>query len=251
MTEHRLALVTGAARGIGREIALRLARDGNTLVVVDIDHEGARRTAQDLSDVGAEAFSIGLDVGSEDAVLRTYAEIESRFGRLDILVNNAGTFGQRTPVETISLANWEATLRTNLTGTFLMSRGAITMMRRGRWGRIVNIASVSARGRPGIGRSGYVASKAGIIGLSRVLAEELGRDGITVNCVAPSRFRSTMKADKSGGEREVWKPGGVGAMLGRLGDPSDVADGVAWLCSERASFLTGIVLDVNGGTVMR
>ena len=251
MALSRLALVTGAAQGLGRAIAERLARDGCSLVIADTRADEAARAAEEMRTAGREALPLMLDVGDESAVARAYAEIESRYGRLDILVNNAGISGERAPVESISLQGWEKVIRTNLTGVFLMSRGAIPLMRRGRWGRIVNISSLSARGQPGVERSGYVASKAGIISLSRVLAEDLGRDGITVNCVAPSPIMAAITPPVPGGSQPCREHGADGSALRRLAEPDDIANGVAWLCSERASFFTGIVLDINGGTVMR
>ena len=251
MADQRLALVTGAAQGLGRAIAERLARDGCSLVIADIQPADAKLAADEMLAAGREAFPLALDVGDEAAVTRAYAEIESRHGRLDILVNNAGISGERAPVESISLEGWEKVIRTNLTSTFLMSRGAIPLMRRHGWGRIVNLSSLTARGQPGVTRSGYASSKHGIIGLSRVLADELGRDGITVNCVAPSRIKTALTIAMSAGNEQYWQRGAAGSVLGRLGAPDEIADGVAWLCSERASFITGIVLDINGGTAMR
>jgi 3-oxoacyl-[acyl-carrier protein] reductase len=250
-TESRVALVTGAAQGLGRAIAERLARAGCALAVADIQQGEAERTAAELRSAGCEVLPLGLDVGDEAAVARAYAAVESHYGRLDILVNNAGIAGERAPIESFSLAGFEAAIRVNLTGTFLMCRGAIAPMRRQRWGRIVNLSSLTARGQPGTQRAAYTSSKAGIIGLSRVLADELGRDGITVNCVAPSRIRTPLTVAMSGGKPEYWERGAAGSVLGRLGEPIDIANAVAWLCSEGASFITGTVLDVNGGTAMR
>ena len=247
----KVALVTGAGGGLGRAIAERLARDACTLVIADIRHDDASAAAAALRAEGHAAMPVALDVRDESAVAAVFAEVESRFGRLDILVNNAGISGERAKVESISLEGWEQALRTNLTSTFLMCRGAIPLMRRRRWGRIVNLSSLSARGQPGVTRSGYVATKAGIIGLSRVLAEELGPDGITVNCVAPSRIKTSLTIEMSAGSEDYWKRGAAGSVLGRLGEPTEVAHAVAWLCSPRAGFVTGTVLDVNGGTVMR
>jgi 3-oxoacyl-[acyl-carrier protein] reductase len=249
--DARVALVTGAAQGLGRAIAERLARQGCRVVIADIVPEAVDGACEALRSAGSEAFPLVLDVADETAVLRAYAEIESRFARLDILVNNAGIAGERAPVEAVSLAGWERTLRTNLTGTFLMSRSAVALMRRHGWGRIVNLSSLTARGQPGTTRSAYTASKAGIIGLSRILADELGPEGITVNCVAPSRIRTALTIAMSGGDPAYWDRGAAGSPMGRLGEPDEIAHTVAWLCSEGAGFVTGAVLDVNGGTSMR
>jgi 3-oxoacyl-[acyl-carrier protein] reductase len=251
MPDRRLALVTGAAQGLGRAIAERLARDDYALVIADIQPDQAAAAAEAMCAAGHQAVPLALDVGDEAAVERAYADIESRFGRLDILVNNAGISGERAPIEAISLAGWEQALRTNLTSTFLMSRSAVPLMRRRRWGRIVNMSSLSARGQPGTTRAAYVATKAGIIAFSRILADEVGRDGITVNCVAPSRIRTALTIAMSGGNQAYWDRGAAGSVLGRLGEPEEIAHTVAWLCSNKAGFVTGAVLDVNGGTAMR
>jgi 3-oxoacyl-[acyl-carrier protein] reductase len=247
----RLALITGAAHGIGRAIADRLAADGHELLLADIQGDAVERAAAELVGAGYAASHFVLDVGNEAAALEMYGQIERRFGRLDVLVNNAGVTGERAPVQSTTLQGWQRTLRTNLTSAFLMSRGAIPLMKRGRWGRIVNVSSLSARGQPGVQRCGYVASKAGVLGLSRVLADEVGRDGITVNCVAPSRIRTPLTIAVSGDRSEYWQAGIDGSVLKRLGTSHDVARAVSWLCSDCASFVTGCVLDVNGGTMMR
>ncbi|HZQ60463.1 MAG TPA: SDR family NAD(P)-dependent oxidoreductase, partial [Casimicrobiaceae bacterium] len=157
-SNKRLALVTGAAQGLGRAIAERLARDDIAVVIADIQEQAARDTARELADCGIEAIAMTVNVASESSVSNLYRDIDKRFGRLDILVNNAGVLGldqagNRPRVEDMSLELWQQTLDVNLTGTFLASRGAIPLMRRGRWGRIVNIASRAARMRTGIGNS--------------------------------------------------------------------------------------------------
>jgi 3-oxoacyl-[acyl-carrier protein] reductase len=248
---HRVALVTGAARGLGRAIAVRLARDGHTVFVADLDPSDTAQAADAVTADGGRAFPITLDVRDDRQIAQAIAEIEARFTRLDVLVNNAGVSGERAPIDAFSLAGWDDVMRTNLTSMFLTCRRAMPLMRRWRWGRIVNLSSLSARGQPGTNRVGYVASKAGIIGFSRALAEEVGADGITVNCVAPSRIRTDLTATIAAGHDEYWKRGAAGSVLGRLGTPEDIAGAVAWLCSDRASFVTGAVLDVNGGTIMR
>ena len=134
---RRVALITGAGQGLGRAIGARLSRDGCSVVIADIRYDDARRAAEEVSAAGHYGFPVELDVRDEAAVARVYADIERRFDRLDVLVNNAGISGERAPVESFSLAGWEEAIRTNLTSTFLMSRGAIPLMLRNRWGRIV------------------------------------------------------------------------------------------------------------------
>ena len=250
MRTARIALVTGAAQGLGRAIAERLAKDGCTVLVADIRHDDARNAARDISATGQRSMPLALDVSDETSVSSAYAEIAEHFGRLDILVNNAGIAGQRAPVELMPLAAWEKTLRVNLTGVFLMSRGAIPLMRSNGWGRIVNMSSLTARGQPGLNRSNYTATKAGIIGLSRLLADEVGRDGITVNCIAPGRIMTALTRQAGGDSKEYFERGATMTALGRLGEPEDIAHAVSWLCSDRAGSITGGILDINGGAAM-
>jgi 3-oxoacyl-[acyl-carrier protein] reductase len=244
----RVALVTGAAQGLGRAIAERLAADDYAVAVADRAADAAWETAAVLRAVGAVAHAVTLDVGDEASVAAAYAEIDRRFGRLDVLVNNAGISGVRAPVERMALPDFETAIRINLTGTFLMCRGAIPRLRAGGGGRIVNMASMVARGQPGTDRANYTASKAGIIGLSRVLADRLGPDGITVNCVAPSRIETALTRAMAAGNPEHFAAAARLSPLGRLGTAEDVANAVAWFCSDGAGFVTGAVLDVNGGT---
>jgi 3-oxoacyl-[acyl-carrier protein] reductase len=252
-TTKRIALVTGGAQGLGRAIAEQLGEDGASVVIGDIDQEAMHETAKALVDRGIDAIPQLLDVADEDSVRAAFMKIERMFGRLDILINNAGILGlqegRRPLVEEMPLELWRRTLDVNLTGVFLASRSAIPLMKRGKWGRIVNLSSRAARMRTGLGNSHYAASKSGLIGFSRVLAGEVGRDGITVNCVAPSRVVTAMTlalADSNAFfERNIAE-----TAVGRLAEPSDVAGAVAFLCSDAARSMTGVVIDVNGGSYM-
>jgi 3-oxoacyl-[acyl-carrier protein] reductase len=249
----RVALVTGAARGLGLAIAERLGADGHRTILCDADADGAHRSAANLVSRGMESQAIGLDVANPDAVAAAIARTAELYGRLDILVNNAGIQGlqegHRPLVEEMPVELWQRTLAVNLTGAFLMCRAAIPLMRKGRWGRVVNIASRAARMRTGIGNANYAASKAGLIGLSRVLAGEVGRDGITVNCIAPSRIKTDMTLAAKNSE-EAFTANVRDTALGRLCVPGDVAASVAFLCSDDAAFITGAIIDVNGGSFM-
>ena len=250
----RVALITGGAQGIGRAIAERLAADGVEVLVADVAIDLARETAQALRQTGAQATAMHLDIGDEASVAAAYREIEQRFGHLHILVNNAGVpgvqDGRRVPIELTSLATWQRTLDVNLTGPLLMCRAALPLMRRAGFGRIVNMTSRAARGRavPHIGC--YAASKAGLIGLSQVLAGELGPEGFTVNCVAPSTVDTAMTQVTSQGKPEYFERLAQVTAVGRLATAADMADTVAFLCSDEAAFITGTVIDVNGGSVM-
>lgn len=250
----RVALITGGAQGLGQAIAQGLAQDGKVVLLADLNEGQAQATAQKMRDAGLQAHGLAMDVASEASVAAAFGEVERTHGRLDILVNSAGILGlepdgKRPPVETMSLALWKRTLDVNLTGTFLACRGAIPLMKRGKWGRIVNIASRAARMRTGIGNSNYAASKAGLLGFSRVLAGEVGRDGITVNCIAPSRVATAMTLALAN-SKEFFERNIAETAVGRLAEPRDVAETARFLCSDGASFLTGIVVDVTGGSYM-
>jgi 3-oxoacyl-[acyl-carrier protein] reductase len=251
---NRVALITGAAQGIGRAIAERLAADGTEVIVADVDYDMAQRTAESMRHAGARATALALDVSDETSVSAAYGDIERRFAGLHILVNNAGVpgtqDGRREPIEKTTLATWERTLAINLTGAMLMCRGAIPLMRRAGFGRIVNISSRAARTRsvPHVGC--YSTSKAAMIGLSQVLAGELGPEGFTVNCVAPSTVRTALTLSTTVGQSGYFERASDNTAVGRLGTAADIADAVAFLCSDDAAFITGTVLDVNGGSAM-
>ena len=250
----RVALITGGAQGLGQAIAQHLAQDGRVVLLADMNEAQAQATAQQMREAGLQAHGLAMDVASEASVAAAFGEVERVHGRLDILVNSAGILGlepdgKRPPVESMSLALWQRTLDVNLTGTFLACRGAIPLMKRGKWGRIVNIASRAARMRTGIGNSNYAASKAGLLGFSRVLAGEVGRDGITVNCIAPSRVATAMTLALAN-SKEFFERNIAETAVGRLAEPRDVAETARFLCSDAASFLTGIVVDVTGGSYM-
>jgi len=249
----RVALVTGASRGIGLAVAESLAAEGATVILCSRDAAAVEAAAASIAAKGGSAIGLPADVGDEDSVNRLFAEIERRFGMLHILVNNAGISpkinGGKGRIEDVPLKTWNDTLTTNLTGTFLVSRAAVPLMKKAGWGRIVNINSQSGRMYSGFGTVHYAASKAGQIGLARVMAGELGPFNITVNSVAPSRTTGVMAqsfSDTAAIEQQYISR----TPLGRVATPADVAAAVAFLASDQAGYITGTIIDVTGGFFM-
>jgi 3-oxoacyl-[acyl-carrier protein] reductase len=248
----RIALVTGGAQGLGRAIAQRLSEAGIRIVLADIDAERLAATATTLA-TSCDVQTVAMDVSDEASVACGFAQVAARHGGVDVLVNSAGIVGlvdgRKPLVEELTLETWRRTLDVNLTGVFLTCRAAVPIMKARGYGRIVNISSRAGRTRTGLGHSNYAAAKAGLIGFSRVLAGEVGHFGITVNCVAPSRVATAMthslRDSAAAFERNIAE-----TAVGRLATPRDVADAVAYLASDAASFVTGIVIDVNGGSYM-
>lgn len=247
-SSHRVAIVTGAARGIGEAVALRLAADGLRVAILDLDAAAAARVARSIVGRGADAFGAAVDVSSESSVREAVAKVAAEFGPPSVLVNNAGLLREHTLAKT-TLEEWTEVLDVNLRGAFLMSREVAPHQRALGGGRIVNLSSTGALGAAGL--AAYSSAKAGLQGLTRTLAIELGRHGITVNAVAPGFVVSAMTAgaaERTGiafddmqaqVEREV--------PLGRVGQPEDIAHAVSFFVDERSSYVTGQVLYVAGG----
>ena len=251
--DHRVALITGANQGIGYAVAQRLAADGMRVVINGQREDAVAKAAQTLSEAGADAIGLTADVSNEAAVSRMFEEIQSRYGRLDVVFNNAGIApriaGRRVRVEDTPLEFWERTLAVNLTGTFLVSRAAIPLMKARRWGRIINMSSQAGRMNTGFGSAYYAASKAGILGFARMLAGEVGEYGITVNSVTAGRIKTAM-AGTFANPDDVDRQYIVRTPMGRVGVPDDVSAAVAFLASDAASFITGAILDITGGFFM-
>jgi 3-oxoacyl-[acyl-carrier protein] reductase len=243
---NRIALVTGASRGIGKACALELAKAGAKLALAARQLDKLEEVAVEIRAAGGEAFVVALDLSSHDSIKDAISKVAKEFGRIDILVNNAGVTKDGLALR-MKPDDWNMVLQTNLSGAFYCIQQVISPMMRERWGRIVNISSVV--GQAGnAGQANYVASKAGLIGLTKSLAQELGSRNITVNAVAPG----FIETDMTHGLKDEHKAKiTAGIPLGRIGNPGEVAAAVRFLCSEEASYITGNVIDVNGGMYMR
>lgn len=240
--EGRVAIVTGAARGIGRAIAERLAEDGATLAAVDINEAGAAETA---AAIGGEAFAVGCDIGDPDSVAALHKTVIERAGKLDVLVN-AAAIVPFVAWNDLSFEEWRRVLRVNLDGLYLMCRASSDLMRPQQYGRIVNICSNSIfAGTPNMAH--YVASKGGVLGFTRALATELGGDKVTVNAVAPG-LTDTEGVQQTPHKEAFEFVEMLQAVKGR-GTPRDIAPAVAFLASEEAHWITGQTLAVDAGMV--
>ncbi|AVR88520.1 3-oxoacyl-ACP reductase FabG [Thauera aromatica] len=243
--EGQVALVTGASRGIGRAVALELARLGATVVGTATSESGAAEIDKAVAEAGRKGAGMALDVTDAAACEALVGEVEKRFGAIAILVNNAGITRDNLAMR-MKDEEWDAVLDTNLRAVFRMSKLVMRGMMKARSGRIINVTSVVASaGNPG--QANYAAAKAGVAGMSRALARELGSRNITVNCVAPGFIDTDMTRALPEAARDALL-GNI--ALGRLGRPEEIAGAVAFLASPAAAYVTGTTLHVNGGMYM-
>jgi 3-oxoacyl-[acyl-carrier protein] reductase len=244
----RIAIVTGAARGIGASIALRLAEDGHDIAVLDLDEASCAATVAAVIDRGRRAIAVGADVADEAAVKAAVARIVEALGSPTVLVNNAGILRDRTLAK-MTLDEWDSVINVNLRGAFLMCREVQPWMRAAGWGRIVNLSSTAALGN--VGEANYSAAKAGVQGFTKSLALELGRYGITANAVAPGFVETEMTkalAERIGMSFEELKQQQIEATaVGRTGQPEEIAHAVSFFADVRSGFVTGQILYVAGG----
>jgi len=243
--KDRVALVTGASQGIGRATSLALAAAGARVAAAARNEEKLRAVVAEIAAAGGEAFAVRMDVASADEIKAGFKQVLERFGKLDILVNNAGITRDGLALR-MKLEDWDAVLRTNLTGAHLCIQQALTAMLRQRYGRIINVTSVVALAG-NAGQANYVAAKAGLIGLTKAIATEIASRNITVNAVAPGFIATAMTEALSDKVKEEL----AGRIpLGRLGTDRDVAAAIVFLASDEAGYITGQVLHVNGGMYM-
>jgi 3-oxoacyl-[acyl-carrier protein] reductase len=238
----KVALVTGASQGIGRETALALAEAGAKVAVAARSEEKLASLVQEIAGKGGEAFAVKMDVADAEQVKAGFKAVLEKFGKLDILVNNAAITRDGLAMR-MKQEDWDAVIRTNLTGAHLCTQQALLTMMRARAGRIINIASVVAQ-MGNAGQANYVAAKGGLIGLTKAIAMEIASRNVTVNAVAPGFIETPMTDVLSDKVKEELK---TRIPLGRMGSARDVAAAIVFLASDEASYITGHVLDVNGG----
>ena len=243
--QGRIALVTGASQGIGRACALELAKSGATVALAARNEAKLAEVAAEIAAQGGLAAPFSLDVASEESIRAGAKAVLQQFGKVEILVNNAGITRDGLMMR-MKRADWDDVVGTNLTGAFLLTQALLPAMLKNRWGRVINITSVV--GRTGqAGQVNYAASKAGMIGFTRSLAREVASRNVTVNAVAPGYIETPMTAVLDQKQREVML---VQIPLGRAGPDVEIAQSVAFLASNAAAYITGHVLDVNGGMFM-
>src|SRR5678816_1043733 len=243
-SESRVALITGGAKGIGAEVAARLAASGHTVLVADLDSEAATATARELQATGCSARAIQLDVGKPDSIAAVFGEIDREHGRCDILVNCAG-IAKVFPFLDFPLDNFLATMNVNVTGTLLCSQAAARLMIKRGWGRIGNIASVAGMRAVGSGRTAYGTSKGAVIALTRQMAVELAEHGVTANAVSPGPVDTPMtQVLHTAKFREEYSKA---IPMNRYGTCGEIASAVMYLVSEDARYVTGISMPIDGG----
>jgi len=242
---NRVACVTGGSRGIGRATALGLSAAGFDIVVASPEVENNEKVAEEIRAGGGKAVTADLDVSSADSVKEVFGVLLKDLTRIDVLVNNAGITRDGLAVR-MKPSDWSLVLKINLEGAFLCAQQVLPGMMRNRWGRVVNISSVVGQAGSA-GQANYAASKAGLIGLTKALAQEMGSRGITVNAIAPGYVATDMTKDLP---EELKQKMLAAVPLARMGKPEDIAAAVKFLVSEDASYITGHVLAVNGGMYM-
>jgi 3-oxoacyl-[acyl-carrier protein] reductase len=243
----RVAIVTGAAQGMGKACAIQLARNGHRVVVNDLSADGAEAVASELRAAGAQAIACAGDVAAKPDVERLVETTLASFGSIGLLINSAGIL-RSTAIAGISESEWDLVVAVNMKGTFLCSQAVLPSMRRAEWGRIVNFSSTAGKNVSTLGGAHYTAAKAGVLGLTRHFAKEAAGDGITVNAVCPGLIDTPMVHNAVGQDR-------IDAYarsfpVGRLGRPEEVAELVCFLASDNAAYITGASLDINGGDLM-
>jgi 3-oxoacyl-[acyl-carrier protein] reductase len=239
--KNRVAIVTGGGQGIGRAICLTFAREGARIAIAEQNRASAEAVAEEVRAFGIGAIAIHTDVSDGDAVRVMVSQTLSTFERIDILVNNAGIFSH-TPIEECTEAEWDRIMAVNLKGPFLCSQAVMEIMRKQKSGRIINLGSIAGRVGGLFASAPYASSKAGVMCLTKSFARHLGQYGITINAIAPGVAKTEMTKDHPEMTPQI--------PLGRVADPQEVANVALFLASDEGSYLTGVIIDVNGGMLM-
>jgi 3-oxoacyl-[acyl-carrier protein] reductase len=239
--QGKIVLITGAGGGLGQAIATAFANEGAVVVAADFDVKSAQRTADQVQILGSSSLAIQVDVTNEAQVQQMVQQVVSKFDGMDILINNAGIFGHGK-IETMSEQEWDKVINVNLKGVFLCSKAAIPFMKN-KGSRIINMASVAGKTGGSTGGANYAASKAGVISLTKSLAKEMASYGVNVNAVAPGLVNGGMAVQFADQHETILK----NVPLGYKAEPKDVANAVVFLASEESRYITGEIMDVNGG----
>jgi 3-oxoacyl-[acyl-carrier protein] reductase/2-hydroxycyclohexanecarboxyl-CoA dehydrogenase len=242
--DGKTAIITGAGRGLGKGIALKLAREGAKIAAADVVRENAESTAQEILESGGQAVPVAADISRLDEVNELYERTIKTFGGLDVVVNNAGV-NRDGMLHKMSDENWNLVIAVNLTGTFYMTREAVRRLREQKRGTIINISSMSWMGN--LGQANYAASKAGVVGLTMTAARELARSRVTANVICPGFIDTDMTR---GMTEEGWKMMVSKVPMGYAGKPEDVGNLAAFLASDEAAYITGQIIEVSGGMIL-
>lgn len=249
MAIDKVALVTGAAAGIGAACAKRLAKDGIAIGVLDLDEERCADTVAAIKEARGDAIALAADVSNREQVFAAVQKLRDAFGPVNILVNNAGVT-DFTPFEEINDERWDFVFAVNVRGPMLCAQAVIGDMRKGHWGRIVNISSSSAQ-TGAINMITYSATKGAVVTMTRSMAQEFGPDGITVNNIPPGSVMGTIMSEASRDKFQIPAEVLLSTLpVRRMGEPNDIANACAWLCLEESSYVTGQTIGVNGGRVV-
>jgi 3-oxoacyl-[acyl-carrier protein] reductase len=246
--QNKVAIVTGAARGMGKAIATAFAHEGALVAVVDTDVSATKQAAMEIEDSGGKALGLVCNVSINSDVENTISKVIAEFGTIDILVNNAGVLRTTRPLEEIPESDWDLIMDVNLKGVFLFSKNVLPILREKKYGKIINMASSAGRSVSELGGAHYTASKAGVIGLTRHSASEYAQYGININSICPGLVETPMIREEASEDKlNHWLSQ---IPLGRFSKPEEAADLVLFLASEESKYITGATIDFNGGSLL-